>query len=80
MSARFITPQRQRHSRAAVAAFVTVSAAFTAWLLAAVLSLSERTVVLVVMVLAFLVSWLVTNGTSSSNHRVTLVRARAHSR
>jgi hypothetical protein len=81
MSARFIAPQRPRHSRAAVATFVTIAAASTAWLLAAVVQLPEQAVVLTVMVLAFTSSWFVSNvATTSSHRRVTLARARAHSR
>ena len=55
---------------------VTAAAALLAWLLAAVLHLSEQAVVLSVMTIAFAASWAITNRRPANHHRVTLIPAR----
>lgn len=71
-----------RPHTARLAAFITVSAALTAWFLSSVAQFSERAVVLTVMVIAFCASWVVTNQRPAPvrTHRVTVVRVPARTR
>lgn len=57
---------------------VTAAAAIAAWFLASVAKLSEETVVISIMVVAFVCSWIATNVRTSDHvaHRVTVVRVR----
>jgi ABC-type Zn2+ transport system substrate-binding protein/surface adhesin len=78
----------RRARNTVIAVSVTAVSASTAWFLAAVMRLAESTVVMSVMVLAFVASWLVTNaqrpddilGRRTGQHRVTLVPARTRIR
>ena len=69
-----------RNARFAVA--LTVSVAAVAWFLASVAKLSEETIVISIMVVAFVASWISTSPRTTSNHkhRVTVVGVRSRVR
>ena len=69
-----------RNGRFAVA--MTVAVAAIAWFLAAVAKLSEETIVLSIMFVAFVASWIGTSTRTAPHrtHRVTVIRVRSRAR
>ena len=61
---------------------LTAAVALVAWLLAAVAKLSEETIVISIMVVAFVASWIGTSTRTAPerHHRVTVVRVPARVR